>query len=103
MGMEFCFFFFFFFRSMELLFFNSALVGVGLYGMDAFSVSMATVAHDPQMSRRRGVQIAGTFAIFRAVMPMTGSGSRAAGFRHAQIVATVHPVDRPHPAGLHRR
>ena len=27
---------------------------------------------DPQMSRRRGVQIAGSFAIFQAVMPMTG-------------------------------
>ena len=40
--------------------------------MDAFSVSMANGLHDPQMSRRRGVQIAGTFAIFQAVMPMTG-------------------------------
>ena len=45
--------------------------GVGL-AMDAFSVSMANGLHDPQMSRRRGVQIAGTFAIFQAVMPMTG-------------------------------
>ncbi len=40
--------------------------------MDAFSVSMANGLHDPQMSRRRAVQIAGTFAIFQAVMPMTG-------------------------------
>ena len=40
--------------------------------MDAFSVSMANGLHDPQMSRRRGVQIAGTFGIFQAVMPMTG-------------------------------
>ena len=54
-----------------LFFFNSALLGVGL-AMDAFSVSMANGLHDPQMSRRRGVQIAGTFAIFQAVMPMTG-------------------------------
>lgn len=53
------------------VFFNSALLGVGL-AMDAFSVSMANGLHDPQMSRRRGVQIAGTFAIFQAVMPMTG-------------------------------
>ena len=51
--------------------FNSILLGVGL-AMDAFSVSMANGLHDPQMSRRRGVQIAGTFAIFQAVMPMTG-------------------------------
>ena len=54
-----------------LFFFNSALLGVGL-AMDAFSVSMANGLHDPQMSRRRGAQIAGTFAIFQAVMPMTG-------------------------------
>ena len=47
-----------------LFFFNSALLGVGL-AMDAFSVSMANGLHDPQMSRRRGVQIAGTFAIFQ--------------------------------------
>ena len=53
------------------VFFNSALLGVGL-AMDAFSVSMANGLHDPQMSRRRGVQIAGTFAVFQAVMPMTG-------------------------------
>ena len=43
-----------------LFFFNSALLGVGL-AMDAFSVSMANGLHDPQMSRRRGVQIAGTW------------------------------------------
>ena len=54
-----------------VFFLNSALLGVGL-AMDAFSVSMANGLHDPQMSRRRGVQIAGTFAIFQAVMPMTG-------------------------------
>ncbi len=55
----------------SFFFFNSALLGVGL-AMDAFSVSMANGLHDPQMSRRRGVQIAGTFAVFQAVMPMTG-------------------------------
>ena len=54
-----------------LFFLNSALLGVGL-AMDAFSVSMANGLHDPQMSRRRGVQFAGTFAVFQAVMPMTG-------------------------------
>ena len=36
------------------------------------SVSMANGLHDPQMSCRRGVQILSTFAIFQAVMPMTG-------------------------------
>ena len=54
-----------------LFFFNSALLGVGL-AMDAFSVSMANGLHDPRMSRRRGVQIAGTFAVFQAAMPMLG-------------------------------
>ena len=56
-----------------LFFFNSALLGVGL-AMDAFSVSMANGLHDPKMSRRRGVQVAGTFAVFQAAMPMQGYG-----------------------------
>ena len=51
-----------------LFFFNSALLGVGL-AMDAFSVSMANGLHDPRMSRSRGVQVAGTFAVFQAAMP----------------------------------
>ena len=51
-----------------LFFFNSALLGVGL-AMDAFSVSMANGLHDPQMSRRRGVQIAGPSASFRLSCP----------------------------------
>ena len=54
-----------------LFFFNSALLGVGL-AMDAFSVSMANGLHDPKMSRSRGVQVAGTFAVFQAAMPMLG-------------------------------
>ena len=54
-----------------LFFFNSALLGVGL-AMDAFSVSMANGLHDPRMSRSRGVQVAGTFAVFQAAMPMLG-------------------------------
>lgn len=54
-----------------LFFFNSALLGVGL-AMDAFSVSMANGLHDPKMSTRRMGIITGTFALFQAVMPMTG-------------------------------
>lgn len=54
-----------------LFFFNSALLGVGL-AMDAFSVSMANGLHDPKMSTKRMGIIAGTFALFQAVMPMTG-------------------------------
>ena len=54
-----------------VFFLNSALLGVGL-AMDAFSVSLANGLHDPGMSRRRGAQIAGTFGVFQAVMPMAG-------------------------------
>ena len=54
-----------------VFFLNSALLGVGL-AMDAFSVSMANGLHDPRMSRGTMSRIAGTFALFQAVMPMTG-------------------------------
>ena len=54
-----------------LFFLNSALLGVGL-AMDAFSVSMANGLHEPQMSRTKSAKVAGTFALFQAVMPMTG-------------------------------
>ena len=54
-----------------VFFLNSALLGVGL-AMDAFSVSMANGLHDPRMSRGTMCKIAGTFALFQAVMPMTG-------------------------------
>ena len=53
-----------------VFFLNSALLGVGL-AMDAFSVSMANGLHDPRMSRGAMCRIAGTFALFQAVMPMT--------------------------------
>ena len=54
-----------------LFFLNSALLGVGL-AMDAFSVSMANGLHEPQMSRTKSAKVAGTFALFQAVMPMAG-------------------------------
>ena len=50
---------------------NSALLGVGL-AMDAFSVSLANGLNDPKMRFRRLCLIAGTFAAFQAIMPMTG-------------------------------
>ena len=57
---------------MDFAFFlNSALLGVGL-AMDAFSVSLADGLSDPQMKPRREALIAGTFAFFQALMPMTG-------------------------------
>ena len=54
-----------------LFFFNSVLLGVGL-AMDAFSVSLANGLNEPRMSRRRMLGIAGVFAAFQALMPMTG-------------------------------
>lgn len=50
---------------------NSALLGAGL-AMDAFSVSLANGLHEPQMRKRKTVGIAGTFAVFQALMPMIG-------------------------------
>lgn len=52
-------------------FFNSILLGIGL-AMDAFSVSLANGLRDPGMKPRRMCGIALVFAIFQAVMPLTG-------------------------------
>ena len=54
-----------------MFFLNSILLGVGL-AMDAFSVSLANGLSEPAMPRRRMCLIAGTFAFFQALMPMTG-------------------------------
>ena len=54
-----------------MFFFNSALLGVGL-AMDAFSVSLANGLHEPNMSHRKTVLIAGTFAFFQFIMPLLG-------------------------------
>ncbi len=54
-----------------LFFFNSILIGVGL-AMDAFSVSLANGLGEPSMSRRKTCLVAGTFALFQAMMPMIG-------------------------------
>ena len=50
---------------------NSMLLGVGL-SMDAFSVSLANGLNEPGMSRAKHFGVAGTFAVFQGVMPMTG-------------------------------
>lgn len=47
------------------------MMGVGL-AMDAFSVSMANGLNEPHMKKRKMMLIAGTFAFFQALMPMTG-------------------------------
>lgn len=52
-------------------FFNSILLGVGL-AMDAFSVSMANGLNEPQMSKKKMSAVAGVFAFFQFLMPMTG-------------------------------
>lgn len=56
----------------NLMFFvNSILLGVGL-AMDAFSVSLANGLNEPKMKKIRMCLIAGVFALFQAIMPMTG-------------------------------
>lgn len=54
-----------------LFFFNSILLGAGL-AMDAFSVSLANGLHEPGMKGGKICVIAGVFAFFQALMPMTG-------------------------------
>ena len=57
---------------MNLVFFlNSAALGVGL-AMDAFSVSLANGLHEPRMLRERMCFIAGVYAFFQFIMPLTG-------------------------------
>ncbi len=50
---------------------TSILLGVGL-AMDAFSVSLANGLAEPDMKKRRMLEIAGTFAVFQFAMPMIG-------------------------------
>lgn len=50
---------------------NSVLLGIGL-AMDAFSVSLANGLNEPFMRKKKMCIIAGVFAIFQAIMPMTG-------------------------------
>lgn len=58
--------------SANLLFIiNSILLGVGL-AMDAFSVSIADALNEPGMRKRKMIAIAGVFAGFQFLMPMTG-------------------------------
>ena len=52
-------------------FVSSILLGVGL-AMDAFSVSLANGLNDSAMKKKRMCAIAGVFAFFQALMPLTG-------------------------------
>ena len=56
--------------SLELII-RSILLGVGL-AMDAFSVSIADGLSEQNMRKRRMLLIAGTFAVFQFLMPLTG-------------------------------
>lgn len=56
----------------DIMFFvQSIMLGVGL-AMDAFSVSMANGLNDPKMRKSKIFLIAGVFAVFQALMPLTG-------------------------------
>lgn len=52
-------------------FFTNIMLGVGL-AMDAFSVSLANGLNEPCMKPRKMAGIAGVFAVFQGLMPMTG-------------------------------
>lgn len=54
-----------------MLFIKSMLLGIGL-AMDAFSVSLANGLNEPHMTGKRMCGIAGVFAFFQAIMPLTG-------------------------------
>lgn len=54
-----------------LFFLNSVLLGVGL-AMDAFSVSLANGLNERNMGAGRMCAVAGVYAFFQALMPMTG-------------------------------
>lgn len=56
---------------MPTLIINSILLGVGL-AMDAFSVSLANGLNEPCMPKKKICGIAGTFAVFQAIMPLIG-------------------------------
>lgn len=50
---------------------TNLLLGVGL-AMDAFSVSIADGLAEPNMSKKKGWLIAGTFAVYQYLMPIIG-------------------------------
>lgn len=50
---------------------TSVLLGVGL-AMDAFSVSIVNALNEPYMKKKRMIKIAGVYAAFQFLMPMTG-------------------------------
>ena len=54
-----------------VLIFNSILLGIGL-AMDAFSVSLANGLNFPNMKKAKMSLVAGTFAVFQALMPLIG-------------------------------
>ena len=58
-------------NSLAALIVNSILLGIGL-AMDAFSVSIADGLNEPKMKKGKFFSIAGVFAFFQALMPLTG-------------------------------
>lgn len=69
---------------------NSMLLGTGL-AMDAFSVSLANGLNEPRMGACRMGLIAGTFAAFQALMPMTGWGFVHTILEHFRSFERVFP------------
>ena len=58
--------------TLDIIFFlNSLLLGLGL-AMDAFSVSLATGLHEPNMKKGKIFGASGMFGFFQGAMPMIG-------------------------------
>ena len=70
-----------------LFYINSILLGVGL-AMDAFSVSLANGLHEKHMKTGRMSMIAGIYAVFQFLMPMT-SGQIKTAWTHWSISPTA--------------
>ena len=58
-------------RTIYFFIMDSILLGFGL-SADAFSVSVANGIQEPEMRPAKALAIAGAFALFQALMPMTG-------------------------------
>lgn len=70
---------------------NSLLLGIGL-AMDAFSVSLVDGLNNPRMGLKKSVNIALIFAVFQALMPLTGWLLTHTMLRYFGFLQKVVPV-----------
>ena len=73
-----------------LFFINSIALGAGL-AMDAFTVSLVNGMNFPHVGFSHASRTAGTFAVFQAIMPMTGWLLAHTLLEHFGILAGIVP------------